>query len=85
MNSKILETIIKKEILINIGINRNNSCIWIPDFALGITTQTQINRNNSCIWIALDERQQNDYYGLIETIVVFEYGLFAVSMRLPFD
>ena len=31
MNNKTLEAIIKKEMLINIGINRNNSCIWIPE------------------------------------------------------
>ena len=37
--------------LINVGINRNNSCIWIIGALMTAFYTVTINRNNSCIWI----------------------------------
>ena len=73
MNNKILEAIIKKEMLINIGINRNKSCIWIK--------KTSIKEAN--IKRLIETRVVFEYEakvsaliilcGLIETRVVFEF------------
>ena len=72
MNNKTLEAIIKKEMLINIGINRNNSCIWIHYSDLQWHGLLVINRNNSCIWMCLYTYLKGTQWRLIETIVVFE-------------
>ena len=72
MNNKTLEAIIKKEMLINIGINRNNSCIWILLFERfwpcnSWLIETIVVFELAClIGIAIAKAR------LIETIVVFE-------------
>ena len=73
MNSKILETIIKKEILINIGINRNKSCIWITIMREHISLIPRLIETRVVFECDLIIALRSLSVWLIETRVVFEY------------
>ena len=53
-------------------INLNKSCIWIKQFGAKGDKATEINLNKSCIWMQIAVNQNQSFYWLTLTRVVFE-------------